>query len=106
MNGKTNCDSGEMGRCSCAVCVIVRKPSSLAESWDDGDLRSLDPGGAVVRDRTIPMERPSENIALRASYTMEPKPNYDLCSDPGDAEQLTDGVYTEGYFWAQKSTVG
>ena len=56
--------------------------------------------------RTVPTERPSENIALRASYTMEPGPSYDLCSDPGDAEQLTDGVYTEGYFWAQKSTVG
>ena len=56
--------------------------------------------------RTVPTERPSENIALGASYTMEPGPNYRLCSDPGDAEQLTDGVYTDGYFWAQKSTVG
>ena len=56
--------------------------------------------------RTVPTERPSENIAFGASYTMEPGPNYGLCRDPGDAEQLTDGVYTEGYFWAQKSTVG
>ena len=56
--------------------------------------------------RTIPTERPSENIALGASYTIEPRPNYRLCSDPGDFEQLTDGVYTEGYFWAQLSTVG
>ena len=56
--------------------------------------------------RTVPTERPSENIALGASYTMEPGPNYRLCTDPGDFEQLTDGVYTEGYFWAQKSTVG
>ena len=56
--------------------------------------------------RTVPTERPSKNIALGASYTMEPGPGYELCSDPGDAEQLTDGVYTEGYFWAQKSTVG
>ena len=56
--------------------------------------------------RTVPTERPSENMALGASYTMDPGPNYGLCSDPGDAEQLTDGVYTEGYFWAQKSTVG
>ncbi|MDE2812300.1 MAG: hypothetical protein OXM01_04715, partial [Gemmatimonadota bacterium] len=54
---------------------------------------------------TIP-NRPSENIALGASYTLEPGPNYGLCSDPGDAEQLTDGVYTDGYFWAQLSTVG
>ncbi len=56
--------------------------------------------------RTIPTERPSENIALGAGYTIEPGPNYGLCSDPGDSEQLTDGVYTEGFFWAQKSTVG
>ena len=55
---------------------------------------------------TIPIDRPSENIALGASYTLEPGPNYGLCSDPGDAEQLTDGVYTDGYFWAQLSTVG
>ena len=56
--------------------------------------------------RTVPTERPSENIALGASYTMEPGPGYEHCSDPGDAEQLTDGVYSDGYFWTQKSTVG
>ena len=56
--------------------------------------------------RTVPTKRPSENIALGASYTMAPSPNYRLCTDPGDAEQLTDGVYTDGYFWAQQSTVG
>ena len=55
---------------------------------------------------TIPTDRPSENIALGATYTIEPGPNYGLCSDPGDREQLTDGVYTDGYFWAQLSTVG
>jgi len=49
---------------------------------------------------------PSENIALGASYTMEPGPGYELCSDPRDVEQLTDGVYSEGYFWTQESTVG
>ena len=59
-----------------------------------------------VAYRTVPTERPSENIAFGASYTIEPSPNYGLCSDPGDFEQLTDGIYTEGYFWAQKSTVG
>ena len=56
--------------------------------------------------RTVPTERPSANIALGARYTIEPRPNYGHCSDPGDYEQLTDGVYTEGYFWVQKSTVG
>ncbi len=51
-------------------------------------------------------DRPSGNIALGASYTLDPGPNYGLCSDPGDLEQLTDGDYTEGYFWVNKSTVG
>ncbi len=49
---------------------------------------------------------PAENIALGKSYTMQPRPNYEHCTDPGDATQLTDGVYTEGYFWSQKTTVG
>ena len=53
-----------------------------------------------------PADRPSENIALGASYTLEPGPNYGLCTDPGDDAQLTDGMYTEGYFWTQPSTVG
>jgi len=56
--------------------------------------------------QTVPTERPSENIALGASYTMEPGPEYELCSDPGDVTQLTDGIYSDGYFWTQKSTVG
>ncbi|MBX3180689.1 MAG: hypothetical protein KF886_25360 [Candidatus Hydrogenedentes bacterium] len=47
-----------------------------------------------------------ENIALNAPYTLDPNPSYALCSDPGDFRQLTDGVYTTGYFWAQESTVG
>ena len=61
---------------------------------------------ALSAPETIPRDRPSENIALGATYTLEPGPNYGLCTDPGDAEQLTDGVYTDGYFWAQLSTVG
>ena len=47
-----------------------------------------------------------ENIALGKPYTMEPLPNYSYCTDPGDIKQLTDGEYTKGYFWTQKSTVG
>ena len=56
---------------------------------------------ALSAPGTIPTDRPSENIALGATYTFEPGPNYGLCTDSGDAEQLTDGVYTDGYFWAQ-----
>ena len=46
------------------------------------------------------------NIALGASYTFDALPSYALCTDAGDATQLTDGVYTSGYFWTQSSTVG
>ena len=47
-----------------------------------------------------------ENIALGKSYTFSVPPNYKLCTDAGDKTDLTDGKYTKGYFWAQKSTVG
>lgn len=46
------------------------------------------------------------NIALGKNYTMSPKPSYGLCKDPDDITQLTDGIYTQGYFWTQKTTVG
>ncbi|MBI5394794.1 MAG: hypothetical protein HZA91_05795, partial [Verrucomicrobia bacterium] len=49
---------------------------------------------------------PGENIALGKSYKLDPRPNYSYCTDPSDREQLTDGVYTKGHFWTQKSTVG
>lgn len=46
------------------------------------------------------------NLALGATYTLDPAPNYALCTESGDSVQLTDGIYTEGYFWTQASTVG
>lgn len=46
------------------------------------------------------------NLALHRPYTFTPAPNYPLCTDPDDRIQLTDGQYTQGYFWTQKSTVG
>ena len=83
-----------MKRTLAAVALLV-----AALAWAK-DMAAQGPSG------TIPADRPSENIALGATYTLEPGPNYGLCTDPGDAEQLTDGVYTDGYFWAQLSTVG
>lgn len=47
-----------------------------------------------------------ENMARGKKYTLTPRPNYSYCTDAGDTVQLTDGVYTQGYFWTQKSTVG
>ncbi|MBU0607168.1 MAG: hypothetical protein KKI08_04740 [Armatimonadetes bacterium] len=46
------------------------------------------------------------NLALNKPYTMSPAPSYALCKDPGDAMQLTDGVYTQGHFWTRPTTVG
>ncbi len=46
------------------------------------------------------------NIAVGVPYELQPRPNYQHCTDAGDAKQLTDGAYTKGYFWTQKGTVG
>ncbi len=49
---------------------------------------------------------PGPNIALNKPYTLEPDPNYADCTDDPNRTVLTDGKYTRGYFWVQKSTVG
>ena len=55
-----------------------------------------------------PADRPSKNIALGMSYTLEPAPNYEYCTDAADVKQLTDGVYhqTKESLWTRSSTVG
>ena len=45
------------------------------------------------------------NVALHKHYSMSPSPNYHLCTDNGDAIQLTDGE-KRGSSWLDKSTVG
>ena len=54
----------------------------------------------------VPFAAPGPNIALNKPYTLKPRPGYSYCTDPDDKTQLTDGAYTVGYFWTQKSTVG
>jgi hypothetical protein len=49
---------------------------------------------------------PGPNIALGKSYKVEPVPNYALTSDDSSRTLLTDGKYTVGHFWTQKTTVG
>ena len=49
---------------------------------------------------------PRKNLALGKAYQLSPPPSYQYCTDPDDDKQLTDGEYTKGYFWTQKSTVG
>jgi len=46
------------------------------------------------------------NVARGKGYRLSRRPNYLHCTEPGDRVQLTDGVYSKGYFWTQKTTVG
>ncbi len=48
-----------------------------------------------------------ENVALNRPYTLEPAPNYELCTDRGDKLQLTDGRYaSDKTIWIDKRTIG
>ncbi len=60
--------------------------------------------GAVAVGYTGPP--PGPDIAKGCSYSWNTPPNYSYSRDPGDKTQLTDGQYSVGYFWTQKSTVG
>ncbi len=46
------------------------------------------------------------NLALKRPYTMSVMPLYSLTKDDGDKVQLTDGKFTKGHFWTQKSSLG
>ena len=48
----------------------------------------------------------SSNLALGRPYWVSPLPNYTHSAPPSDRTSLTDGRYTVGYFWTQKTTVG
>ncbi|NUQ63918.1 MAG: DUF4091 domain-containing protein [Pirellulales bacterium] len=45
------------------------------------------------------------NLALGKTCAFSPSPNYSLCTDAGDAADLTDGKYN-GCLWQDKGTVG
>ncbi|MCY2988469.1 MAG: hypothetical protein NTY19_11470 [Planctomycetota bacterium] len=53
-----------------------------------------------------PPEPAGQNLALGKRCTLFPAPNYQLCTDPEDPLQLTDGKTTKDYFWTQSGTVG
>ncbi len=61
---------------------------------------------AAEKKKIAPFVPKGENVALKKPYTLSTRPGYGHCADPGDKTQLTDGEYTKGYFWTQKSTVG
>ncbi len=49
-----------------------------------------------------------EDIALGRPYVLDTPPNYPLCTEAGDAVQLTDGQHVSGseIFWIQAGAVG
>jgi len=74
-----------------------------SSSFDDVQIR---PAAEAADAEATAKTGQYENIARGKPYQMKPSPNYGYCTDPGDRTQLTDGVYTVGYFWTQKTTVG
>ncbi|MGD0843132.1 MAG: hypothetical protein ABSA06_02020 [Geobacteraceae bacterium] len=54
----------------------------------------------------VPSCHAAANLALGKPYTVSPLPNYRLSAPSTDRTSLTDGIYSKGYFWAQKTTVG
>ncbi len=73
--------------------------------FDDVQIYPAAEAPAEVRARAL-FTPPGANIALDAPYTFSPGPIAGHCTDPDDGIQLTDGVYTVGYFWTQKTSVG
>jgi hypothetical protein len=49
---------------------------------------------------------PGANIAAGKSYELPIKPNYELCTEAGDATQLTDGQFSRPAMWHFKPAVG
>ncbi len=49
---------------------------------------------------------PGSNIALGRPYRYSSSPRYKHSNDSGDKVQLTDGIYSEGTLWMQKSALG
>jgi hypothetical protein len=48
----------------------------------------------------------AQDLAVHKSYTLSTPPNYQYSAAPSDVSSLTDGEYTLGKFWTQRSTVG
>lgn len=63
---------------------------------------------ANLIDGETSWESDVENIALGKSVTFNVPPNYALCTDANDPQQVTDGSYTtgSGSIWTHTSTVG
>ena len=54
----------------------------------------------------VPSCDAAANLALGKPYTLVPPPSYPLSAPATDRTSLTDGKYTFGRFWIEKTTVG
>ena len=97
---KTAQDAGEL------VVVISCKSGGRKGTATVDDVMVFTGNNPVAKAKIAPFVPKGENVALKKPYTFSTPPSYALCRDPGDRTQLTDGEYTKGYFWTQKSTVG
>ena len=92
---------GNLGR----VTIEVSLADAVGSAWFDAVIMVPIEKAPQIPKRFLP-RHPPENIALGKPCTLLPSPTYKYCTDPGDNRQLTDGVYTTGYFWTQTSSVG
>ncbi|MDP6115376.1 MAG: discoidin domain-containing protein [Planctomycetota bacterium] len=107
--GQLQFNSGKNRRLAIAVFgdVTILKTGKMppGRCWVD-DVQIVPTSKAVEKTDSITPSISDRNIALGKPYTFSKKPNYGYSMDEGDTVQLTDGEYSVGYFWVQKSTVG
>ena len=48
----------------------------------------------------------ASNLAYLKQYKVSPAPNYQLSAPSIDKTSLTDGKFSSGFFWTQKTTIG
>lgn len=63
------------------------------------------PGRTAEPTRAARSLQGGRNLAAHKPYAVNRPPNYSGTTD-SDHAQLTNGVYTHGYFWSQSTTVG
>ena len=97
---RTAQDAGEL------LIVISCKPTGRKGTATVDDVMVFTGDNPAAKAKIAPFVPKGENVALKKPYAFSVQPSYSLCKDPGDKTQLTDGEYTKGYFWTQKSTVG
>ncbi|MDZ4199046.1 MAG: discoidin domain-containing protein, partial [Kiritimatiellia bacterium] len=109
--GLTGCDRYSARPQNSVEETKTTAPVGAEPSTAEPDVLPQEPVVEIWPEAILPAQQsgtplPGVNLALGKSYTWSQSPNYSHCTDPGDATQLTDGEFVEGYFWVQKGAVG